>query len=130
MPRAYNNSSDGLERNVHYDFKVGRLEYEDAGSLTGYIAHFNQAQGKPVPYLYIDNDSYGVDAVYDGYTNDSGLYENPNTFQLITYGLDGLPGNPGPWRTAGPAGEDNICNFAQGRLDRMSLGTTETTARN
>jgi hypothetical protein len=58
-------------------------------------------------------------------------FANPNTFQLIAFGLDGDPGvqdpdtglfidnvNRGNLNAQGPRSSDNLCNFATGRLDK------------
>ena len=64
------------------------------------------------------------------------LYENPTTFQLITFGIDGtsqtvtaanpIDANPNRWSTVGPAGTDNVVNFAgdgPNTLETLLLGT-------
>jgi hypothetical protein len=58
-------------------------------------------------------------------------FANPTTFQLIAFGLDGDPGvqdpdtgvfinnvDRGNLNAQGPRSSDNLCNFAQGRLDK------------
>lgn len=47
------------------------------------------------------------------------LWANPNSFQLISFGSDGLPGTPGNIFGVGPKGDDNLVNFADGRLDKF-----------
>ena len=132
-PNAYNDGT--LEREIFFEFKQGQLVAD------GVVAHYNQPQGKPSAFLYIDNGSYGTDVGgYDGYRSAAGAaganYENPDTFQLATNGLDGLSGvfgsgtNPdGLWGLVGEFGEDNICNFSDGRLDKMINGVVDSTSR-
>lgn len=138
-PNAYDDGA--IQRDVFYDFRKGQLEYE------GNVAHYKQPAGKEASFLYLDSRNYatgpnapaslGGPLPFEGYRagpqvgsapNITAAYENPDTFQLITYGMDGLPGNPGDWRAAGIEGEDNICNFAGGRLDQLILGTASSTA--
>ena len=146
-PVAYDDGS--FEREIFFEFKQAQLVLEAGG-----VAHYNQPQGKEFPYLYIDHESYGWGPTlttpiwYDGYSagpNGAGgvLYENPDTFQLVTFGLDGLPGAPAiptgtvdagvignwtHWLATGPAADDNICNFAQGRLEKVKNGVMQSTS--
>jgi hypothetical protein len=59
-------------------------------------------------------------------------FANPNKFQIISFGMDGLAGAPGNCYSVnagtvtlglmdffGPWGADNICSFTDGRLDRF-----------
>jgi prepilin-type N-terminal cleavage/methylation domain-containing protein len=143
-------TGDG-EKDVFYDFKQNQLDFSNG------TAAYLQPKGKSVPFLYVDNSSYGYGPslpasqggpiFFDGFTNTPGgfsgsnfvpgVYENPNSFQLVTFGMDGLVG--APWepdaantsnfttdwhRFVSGAAADNQCNFAGGRLERMLLGTT------
>ncbi|MCH2182063.1 MAG: type II secretion system GspH family protein [Mariniblastus sp.] len=95
-------ANDGVERNAYFDFSTDRL------NINGTAASFTQARGKPAPYQYIDAASYGPNAAnqilpdFHGYhvivEDGSGGYLrkffNPNSFQLVANGLDGLPGGP------------------------------------
>ena len=163
-PSAYENEG-GPERENFFDFNTSQLEIENAGTVTQ-VAHYLSPKGKRVPgllgsgsYLYIDANSYGWDAVYDGYhvldvTNSSNpvrYYENPRTFQLITFGMDGRPGASTSmnslaiattWAERNSSGgtpslsspvngeaEDNLVNFLDGgRMERLILGTFPSTA--
>lgn len=62
------------------------------------------------------------------------LFANPRGFQLVSFGLDGLSGVPGNWNATklgavtlagfdfyGPWGSDNLCNFADGRLEKWVI---------
>ncbi len=108
------------------------------------------------PFLYLDSNNYlplnpgdemATDGAYvrpgttlqniiDAASNSSifqQIYENPTTYQLVTFGLDGLPKtdtgldpNPNDWSKVGPAGVDNVVNFAgdgPNTLETMLLGT-------
>ena len=74
-------------------------------------------------------------------------YENPKSFQLITWGLDKLavdpdnpPANPTQWGVQTASGlvnpvlasdkyaSDNLCNFCDGMLDRYLSGTFDSSA--
>ena len=166
-------SDTAAEREVFYEFKTSQTLDTDGDGILSYI----QPKGAEVPYLYIDNESSGsgpsipditgaTDPVYfDAYSTpltaggmnnggrfDSGTfipgtYENPNTFQIVSFGLDGDPGAPfvnatedtysSNWNDhlagrdidtqalvgTGSAANDNITNFANGRLEKMALGT-------
>lgn len=158
-------SGDG-EKEVFYDFKQGQLEYLTNPATT---YSYMQPKGKPAPFLYIDNSSYGYGpslplaaggpVFFDGFTSTRGafsngnflpgVYENPKSFQIVTFGMDGLPG--APWekprmpkpdksnfttdwhdflndpslepKNSAPEARDNLCNFSRGRLEKMELGT-------
>ncbi len=47
------------------------------------------------------------------------LWANPNRFQLISFGMDGQPGATGNVFGTGVDGDDNLVNFAEGRLDKF-----------
>ncbi len=111
MPNAYDDLT--IERDAFYEFKSGQLDIHDK------VAHYLQQQGKESSFLYIDSASYGVDTSgsYDGYLSGT-TYINPKTFQLITLGLDELSNPAGDVFSVGVESQDNICNFADGRLDK------------
>ncbi len=108
------------------------------------------------PFLYLDSNNYlpipfddsmaangayvrpgtTLQNIIDAASNSSifqQIYENPKTYQLVTFGLDGLPKtdtvldpNPNDWSKVGPAGVDNVINFAgdgPNTLETMLLGT-------
>lgn len=119
MPNAYDDGTPG--RDVFYDFN------DDQMNLEGKVANYLQPAGAEESFRYIDAKSYGYDTtapIYDGYTF-KGIYLNPKTFQLISLGMDGLPGNPGDIESVGPEGLDNITNFAEGRLERFIINNTD-----
>jgi hypothetical protein len=146
-------TSDG-EKEVWYDFNNDQLYLPPGASSYGYL----QAKGKEVPYLYVDKSSYaygpslppaqGGPVFFDGFSNSDGYfnsgnfvagqYENPDSFQIVTFGMDGLIGAPWEpdnvnesnfttnWNNfVSGAAADNLCNFAGGRLERMLLGTND-----
>ena len=156
-PSAFDREG-GPEREVFYDFKSGQLVVEPAGMVTQ-VAHYTQPRGKEAEFLYIDANSYGygpslpTPIAYDGYhvLEVAGppvrYYENPERFQLVTFGMDGLPGNspsgnPSQWAVRDSSSgtpqlsdpidreaEDNLANFLDGgRMERLILGTIPSTA--
>ena len=116
---AYDGST--VERDSIIDLDTDRLLI-DADNRT---AGFAQARGPDVPYLYIQANSYGTIAAPIAYHDGTNFF-NPDSFQLVAWGLDGQPGNPGPVASVGSAGLDNIVNFigdGSGRLESKVLGT-------
>lgn len=104
--------------------------YRDAGS---YVPGFFSAVMTPVPY-----DRTNMDHLSLAYHINDGSaippaanFLNPNTFQLICFGIDGDGGEPidgtgavdyalrGDVENQGVAAADNLCNFAGGRLDKF-----------
>ena len=144
-PTTYDDAT--LERDVFYEFKGEQLVEN------GLVASYMQQANTEAPFLYIDAGSYNNGTSYDGYyvQNNIGTpfrsYENPKSFQLITWGLDKLPvdpdnppANPTQWgvqTTSGlvnpvlasdPYASDNLCNFCDGMLDRYLSGTFDSSA--
>ena len=110
--------------------------YRDAGSYVPGI--FNPPSGgvlQPIPYDRFNGNHLAL--AYHIYDNSGALqpapnaFPNPESFQLITFGLDadgGVPRNTdgtvnlelrGSIVDQGPGHGDNICNFAPGRLDKF-----------
>ena len=139
------------KRKSYFDFQSGQLfgdqtdesvEYTPGGTPTeipaalrattavpGIILEYKQPHGKSMDtrpsagsdllFKYRDSESY---AAAGAYHDSTGAFINPNTFQLITFGLDGARG---PITATGvnasasdlsSDGEDNLCNFANGRI--------------
>ncbi len=144
-PTAYDDSN--FERDVFYEFKGEQLV------KNGLVASYVQQANTEAPFLYIDAGSYNNGTSFDGYyvQNNSGTpfksYENPKSFQLITWGLDKLPvdpdnppANPTQWGVQTAPGlvnpvlasdkyaSDNLCNFCDGMLDRYLSGTFDSPA--
>jgi len=145
-----------VERNVFYEFRKPQLVVDAAGVAASY----EQTAASEAPFLYIDKSSYGLSGSFDGYyvwnqldaapANWYNSYENPDSFQLICWGLDKLPGfstqwaiqtpsglitNAGPDKMAGTTDDapdlesaDNLCNFCEGPLERYIEGTFESPA--
>ena len=147
---AHNFGADGIERDVLYDFKLEQLfgntpdeickkgtvdvpaSLQAGAGFPGAILEYRQAYGPQdviydgdvttgLLFAYRDSASYGTmgsgsEAYWAG-----GSFVNPSTFQIITFGMDGIAGNPGDVSSVGPKGEDNICNFADGRLQRWAI---------
>ena len=72
-------------------------------------------------YFYRDSGTYNiVGNNYFAVIGGANVAVNPNTFQIFTYGNDGLAADATLDQTASARGllnEDNITNFANGRLD-------------
>ena len=89
-PTTYDDAT--LERDVFYEFKGEQLVEN------GLVASYMQQANTEAPFLYIDARSYNNGTSYDGYyvQNNIGTpfrsYENPKSFQLVGFGLDGKPG--------------------------------------
>lgn len=148
---AHSFGSDPVERDIRFEFKTAQVVFDPSNNL---IARYEQAHGVTDGdkfFRYRDAATYdiGGDAastVGDAYRagDPSGSesvapyqFANPNSFQLVSPGMDGLSGAPGNVNavTAGVVqrasdggsnvdftgfhGADNICNFAEGRLERF-----------
>ncbi len=125
------------ERKVFFDFKSNRLnEVFTANYPYGVdqpIFTYLQDVGDDSAYVYFHHETYST-VVFDlpdcdGTTNtviacpnpyDGGFY-NPNSYQLTAAGVDDCFGNAAPLTAladpANYANRDNLCNFAEGRLD-------------
>ena len=137
---------DGIERDVFFEFKQNQLVGDEDGEtivsnrtsttiqsgdpLWGFIFEYEQAYGPQdgdLLYRYRDaptydlggNNAYSIGPVQGTVPNAFYDFANPKTFQLITFGMDGLSGVTGDIFTTGPQGDDNLVNFADGRLDRF-----------
>lgn len=131
MPFAYD-STPAIERDRFFEFNQDQLHIHIVGDP---VANYNQPSGPEVPFIYLDHGSYVSTGQAGAYfvppyptpassaTNND--YLNPKTFQLVTYGIDGEPGVPGDITLAGAQGQDNIVNFADGRLDKWLIEHTD-----
>ncbi len=151
----------GLARKVFYDFDQDRFAkaFNADGTEKLSVSAYDMAHGKSngdKMYLYRDSGSY-LPAVFNSSGTQIPLdrfdasqpslayhfwdgmsavtkesFANPNTFQLISLGLDGDAGimNPdtgveidpqfrGDLNSQLPKSDDNLCNFADGRLDKF-----------
>ena len=153
--------SGGGERQVFFEFASDRLNFSNDPAIVD-VASYAQPGRRPSPYLYRDAGTYLPTAgnndgayTFPGTTADNlmdaetmpdvfnAIFPNPNTFQLITAGLDGdwfagdgAAAQPGPQnqiRYSGAAENpqannppiiDNIANFGPegpSRLDVISV---------
>jgi prepilin-type N-terminal cleavage/methylation domain-containing protein len=116
-------SSVVVERDNYFELKDAQRQVGFGGAVAVYNQAYGESDGD-LAYRYLDYLSY-----FDvGTGNPRAYYEgavpvnvtdfiNPKTYQLLTFGMDGDPGTPGNVFNVGPRGEDNLCNFANGRLD-------------
>ena len=128
-----------IDRDVFFDFTSGRLVNSPAG-IPG-IKSYNQPEGRgnELAYRYRDSKSYTpsdptVALAYHVEEADGTIvFFNPATFQIICPGIDGQitrQTDPSmvvtdtvalamPSANADPEQDDNITNFASGRLDTV-----------
>lgn len=145
---GFDNGAFAGERNIYYEFRSDQLfgddgndevvEYVNAGAVTdlpaalqGFILEYKQGHGARMDarasagsdLLFKYRDAATSYAAGFTYVDGSGAFINPDSFQLISFGMDGQPGPSGNAILAGqdPKGEDNICNFAEGRLKIWAL---------
>jgi len=120
----------------HFKMEYGKTNgdllylYRDSGS---YVPPFFDTSGAAIPLDRFNPDHPGMAYhFWDGasaVTRDN--FANPNTFQLISAGLDGdagilneetgaeiAPQFRGDLNSQLPKADDNLCNFAEGRLDK------------
>ena len=152
---AHNLSGDGIEREVFYDFGDAQALFLGAGEWIQYNQPVGIEI--PYLYLdhnhYLPSEQYlddPMNVAYDGAYCRGGfasgdydtivdgsmavgsaifkeIFPNPDSYQLITFGLDGFPGEteaPNSLVSAGPAGADNIVNFGNSgpiRLETIIL---------
>lgn len=133
----------GVERKVYLEFKAGQIRTVDGTTQADMMAIYNQPRGAELrPILYFSASAYDtwvntpssppwtVNATFttiDGNTVtpyfDSVASAFPvgseNTFQIITAGIDGDYGVTGDVQAAGNRDRDNVCSFAEGRLQRL-----------
>ncbi|MFK7769894.1 MAG: type II secretion system protein [Mariniblastus sp.] len=141
-PYAVDKFTDGLnlgfevERQDFFSFKDRQLVVEVTDTANGFTrAYYNQAYGDenaattanpyPLAFRMLDANSYAAGGAYYNTNASVDSYVNPKSYQLITFGMDGTPGNGAPGVptdifNVGPRGEDNICNFAQGQLQKYA----------
>ena len=81
----------------------------------------DEADNRGNAYFYRDSGTYNtVGSSYFAVIGGANVAVNPNTFQIFTYGNDGLAADATLDQTASARGvlnEDNITNFSNGRLD-------------
>ena len=129
-----------IDRDIFFDFTSGRLVNSPAG-IPG-IKSYNQPEGRgnELAYRYRDSKSYTpsdptVALAYHVEEADGTIvFFNPATFQIICPGIDGqITRQTGPAAVvvtdvvvlampsanADPEQDDNITNFASGRLDTV-----------
>ena len=151
---AENDNGDRIDipRDSFFDFRGSQLASEalDILTLPSDVSVNNRTSPETAPGIRVYNTPYGdarpnrgnayfyrEGASYN--TNGGGFFAldndgnsrflNPKTFQIFTYGRDGLAVNASLNELDGPVGQpnrDNIANFANGRLEafkwRESLG--------
>ena len=129
-----------IDRDVFFDFTSGRLVNSPAG-IPG-IKSYNQPEGKgnELAYRYRDSKSYTPSdptvaalAYHVEEADGTIVFFNPGTFQIICPGMDGQITRQTdqsmvvtdtvalsmPSANADPEQDDNITNFANGRLDTV-----------
>ena len=129
-----------IDRDVFFDFTSGRLVNSPAG-IPG-IKSYNQPEGRgnELAYRYRDSKSYTPSdptmaalAYHVEEADGTIVFFNPATFQIIYPGIDGQitrQTDPSmvvtdtvalamPSANADPEQDDNITNFASGRLDTV-----------
>lgn len=121
VPAAIN-----IEREVRFDFEKNRL-VQLPSAANDQIYAYNQpyGTGDDLAYRYVDFRSYVAVGAYAIPTISGFEYVNPNKFQLIGPGMDGLinqandPVPPAPriFNALGSAHDDNIVNFGPGRFE-------------
>ena len=113
-------------RESFFEFEPIRIIPRDtsAGAVATYNMEFGRSNGDLL-YLYRDSASYRLGSPAYHFVGPNGAaFANPDTFQLISAGLDGDPGIPTDAADLGnlslqlPRHADNLCNFADGRLDK------------
>ena len=129
-----------IDRDVFFEFTSGRLVDSPAG-IAG-IKSYNQPEGKgdALAYRYRDSKSYTPSdltaAALAYHVEEPGgtiVFFNPGTFQIICPGMDGKVtrqtdqsmvvtntialASPSTEADVDPEQDDNITNFANGRLD-------------
>lgn len=140
-----------VERLVFYEFQLGRLIPDASGVTIPVAGGYEQPRGETgVVFQYLDSSSYWIDgltgsangifeedeaqAYYDGnklpaYSGGTitvwELFENKETFQIATFGADGMAFDsatttePLDWRNFDKFSRDNITNFSNGILEKM-----------
>ena len=122
-----------IDRNIFFDFKIDQVVNADPGLSAG-IKVYNQPQGKTsgdLAYRYRDFKSYGDGTPGSAYYSDlntpgTPVFFNPTTFQIVGPGMDGSLSdvsspitNLANSTNVDSAQDDNITNFANGRLEQL-----------
>ena len=134
-----------IDRDVFFEFTSGQIVINPFAGVNG-IKSYHQPEGKgdSLAYLYRDSRSYEIATqpsgqfVADAYHVEDGAgnksFFNPGTFQIIGPGMDGKVtrqtdltavvvtntfalASPSTEADVDPEQDDNITNFANGRLD-------------
>jgi len=111
IPNAYKDNNTAIQRIEFYEFKGPQLDVKSR------VALYFQTAGPKVHFLYRDAASY---TNANAYKDNATTFVNPKTFQLFTHGMDGKVGTIGDVKTVGPDGQDNLTNFAKGRISKYS----------
>lgn len=115
-----------VERNNYYEFESLQLTAIAGGAVATYQQSFGASDGD-LNFRYLDYKSFsfadGSPHAYCDGVDSSGnpLYLNPKKYQLVSYGKDGRPGGGGDVSDSGIDGADNMCNFAEGRLEKYLI---------
>ena len=125
-----------FEREVFIEFN----RVEPSGGGLAFALQPAGDESNDIAYRYRDHRSYeGIgssvpasdffvdDAYHTGVVGGVKQFIRPNKFQITGFGMDGLPGTPMSPPTADfsnvyeqvVGSDDNICNFAEGRLDKF-----------
>jgi len=115
--QAPNFVNDTVPRETFFEFDTAQLE--GSGNVRSYRMPFGRTNGN-LFYRYREASSYNVNTDYHFVVGGMPQFVNPDTFQLTTAGLDGefARGGSGDLATQEPRHADNLCNFADGRLDK------------
>ena len=135
---------NGIERQVFFEFVPQRL------LVNGGVAGYSHEENKSTPFLYLDAQNYlptiaggnpQANGAYclPGFTDDDynlildgtlqfgsplfkQMYPNADSYQLISYGLDGEPGvatPPNRVSDCGARGADNYVNFGGQAITKL-----------
>ncbi len=127
----YANNTDlpvEVERDEFFEFEIGRVQEETIGGalrLAGYVQPAGDSDGD-LYYRYRDSKSYEdeMSGAPLAYFLGANGFLNPESFQIACPGMDGLPGGPLDLTDqtptpALPQRDDNIANFADGRIEKF-----------
>lgn len=125
------------EREVFIDIPGKQIQTVPGTNLPDLLAIWNQTRGaNKLPMLYFSASSYERVIADGGYfvggtlvplapyfnsSNSTVPEEAVDRFQIITSGVDGDYGVTGDVLASGPRDRDNVCSFADGRLERLQF---------
>ena len=109
---------------------------DEANNRMSSMAPAIPASAFPSPAAYVASPNHRGPAYYSIDSTGAPAFANPNTFQIISFGLDGDPGVTPTAIADGTRGlmfdlrsrgeifqdlnsDDNLCNFAGGRLEKF-----------